>query len=92
MDKFKLAALKQPRNDAYTWTTHVGGRGQTQRSLTVAEVFQRIQSGREGIYVERPTGERVDVIVATSRFGNKYIKTTADGHEPKNLLSLPECP
>ena len=34
----------------------------------------------------------VSVIVATSRYGNKYLKTEADGEEPNNLLSLPECP
>ena len=31
-------------------------------------------------------------VVAVSRFGNKYIKTEADGDQPNNLLSLPECP
>ena len=37
-------------------------------------------------------GSSADVIVAVSRFGNKYIKTTSDGEMPNNLLSLPECP
>jgi hypothetical protein len=32
------------------------------------------------------------VIVAVSQWGNKYIKTTADGVHPNNLLALPECP
>jgi hypothetical protein len=36
-------------------------------------------------------GKSVDVIVATHN-NNKYIKTTADGLHPNNLLSLPECP
>ncbi len=30
--------------------------------------------------------------VETSRYGNKYLKTEADGEQPDNLLSLPECP
>lgn len=30
------------------------------------------------------------VIVAT-HFGRKYLKTTADGYAPDNLLNLPEC-
>lgn len=34
----------------------------------------------------------VKVIVAVSKYGNKYLKTEADGEEPNNLLSLPECP
>jgi hypothetical protein len=29
---------------------------------------------------------------AFSRFGNKYLKTEADGEQENNLLSLPECP
>ena len=32
-----------------------------------------------------------DVVVAVSRFGNKYLKTVADGDQPNNLLSLYEC-
>jgi hypothetical protein len=35
---------------------------------------------------------RVDVIVAVSAAGNKYLKTTADSEQPNNLLALPECP
>jgi hypothetical protein len=31
------------------------------------------------------------VIVAVHN-GHKYIKTKADGIQPDNLLSLPECP
>ena len=33
----------------------------------------------------------VNVIVATHN-GHKYLKTTNDGLQPNNLLSLPECP
>jgi len=29
-------------------------------------------------YIERPGGHRVDVVVATTVYGNKYLKTTAD--------------
>jgi hypothetical protein len=36
-------------------------------------------------------GVRADVIVAVHN-GRKYLKTTADGYRPDNLLSLPECP
>lgn len=40
----------------------------------------------------RPREDSVWVIVTTSRFGNNYLKTQADGDEPNNLLSPPECP
>ena len=36
-------------------------------------------------------GKRVGVIIATHQ-GREYLKTTADGYEPNNLLSLGECP
>jgi hypothetical protein len=32
-----------------------------------------------------------EVIIAT-HLGHKYLKTTADGVHPDNLLALPECP
>ena len=36
-------------------------------------------------------GHSVKLIVAKSNYGNKYVKTEADGEQPNNLLSLPEC-
>jgi hypothetical protein len=61
--------------------------------LTQADAIAAVEQNTYGeFYVERPIGDRVRVIVAVSRFGNKYIKTAADGDEPNNLLSLPECP
>ena len=37
-------------------------------------------------------GKQVNVVVATSQYGWKYLKTTTDGDQPDHLLSLPECP
>jgi hypothetical protein len=37
-------------------------------------------------------GVRADVIVAQRPNGRKYLKTTADGIEPNNLLALSRCP
>lgn len=37
-------------------------------------------------------GARAAVIVAKRPNGRKYLKTTADGIEPNNLLALPRCP
>jgi hypothetical protein len=55
------------------------------------QTIKEIEEGSYSYFVTRG-GRTVDVIVATSRYGNKYIKTTADGEQPDNLLSLPECP
>jgi hypothetical protein len=59
--------------------------------LTQQEAIVGIETGKYSFYVS-VQGKTVSVIVATSRYGNKYIKTTADGEHPNNLLSLPECP
>lgn len=54
------------------------------------QTIEKIESGECEFYVSEG-GHTVDVIVATHK-GNKYIKTTADGLHPDNLLALPECP
>lgn len=63
-----------------------GGRWKQSVDQTVREI-----ESREWEFFVTEDGRTVDVIVATHN-GNKYIKTTADGIQPDNLLSLPECP
>lgn len=63
-----------------------GGRWKQSVDQTVREI-----ESREWEFFVTEGGRTVDVIVATHN-GNKYIKTTADGIQPDNLLSLPECP
>ena len=58
--------------------------------ISQPEAIQGIESGKWNFFVTQ-AGMTVDVIVATHN-GNKYIKTKADGAQPDNLLSLPECP
>jgi hypothetical protein len=58
--------------------------------MSVQEAIQRIESHQDTFYVSKD-GLMVDVVVAVSRCGNKYIKTNPDGYAPNNLLSLPEC-
>jgi hypothetical protein len=83
---------KDPRLDPYRRITHVGGYATSQWKLTVAEAIQLIERREWRFFVERPRGDRVWVVVAVSKYGNKYLRTEADGDEPNNLLSLPECP
>jgi hypothetical protein len=63
----------------------------TRWKLTETKAIQDIQNGTYAFYVEQPAGHHVGVIVAT-RLGVQYLKTVADGEQPDNLLSLPECP
>ena len=59
--------------------------------LTHDKVISYIQDGTYVFYIEKPGGHRLDVIVATSAYGN-YLKTIADREQPDKLLSLPTCP
>jgi hypothetical protein len=85
---------KTDRYDPHDRIRNIGGRNPDRNrwKLTQAEAVEWIQSGKGAFYVERPTGDRVAVVVARSQYGNLYIKTEADGDQPNNLLSLPECP
>ena len=63
----------------------------TRWHLTQLEAIAGIESGKWRFFVS-VRGDSVWVIVATSQYGNKYLKTQSDGDQPNNLLSLPECP
>ncbi|HBZ43793.1 MAG TPA: DUF3892 domain-containing protein [Maritimibacter sp.] len=83
---------KQDRDNAWESITHVGGVNSDggRWKLSQQEAIKYLD-GEWNFWVE-VDGDRVWCEVATSRFGNKYIKTKADGDLPNNLLSLPECP
>jgi hypothetical protein len=84
---------KQDRPNPHERITHVGGYDGGAWKMTQAQAIAHIEAGSRKFWVKPPNfKESVWVVVAVSRFGNKYLKTAADGEGENNLLSLPECP
>jgi len=85
---------KSDRQNPHERILYVGGTNpdQTRWKLSQRDAISGIENGSYSFYVERPQRDRVEVVVAVSQYGNKYLKTVADGDQPNNLLSLPECP
>lgn len=82
---------KTDRDSAWERISHVGGYGRDRWKLTLDDAIGKIERGEWKFYVS-VNGDSVWVVVATSRYGKKYLKTVPDGDQPNNLLSLPECP
>jgi hypothetical protein len=83
---------KTDRPNPHERIRNIGGQtGGTRWKLSQQEAIDGIESGKWSFYVSA-AGKTVKVIVAIGRWGNKYLKTEADGEQPDNLLSLPECP
>lgn len=83
---------KRPsHHDAHTRIQGVGGVHGGQRWwMEEDKAIAAVENGTYDFFVE-VNGRYVDVIVAVHN-GRKYLKTTADGYAPNNLLNLPECP
>lgn len=78
---------KRDRTDPTDRITHVGGAGWKKTSEdAIRDIEYRIHT-----FHVRRGANRVEVDVAVSARGNKYLKTRPDNETSNNLLSLPEC-
>lgn len=83
---------KSNRSDPHLRISNIGGHNGDGSAwkLSESEAITGIENGKWAFFVERPIGHSVEVVIAT-RLGVEYLKTTADGEQPDNLLALPEC-
>jgi Protein of unknown function (DUF3892) len=85
---------KSDRTNPHERIKSIGGSNhdRTPWKLAETDAISGIEHSKWSFYVERPQGHVVEVVIARSPYGNKYLKTEADGEQPNNLLALPECP
>ena len=83
---------KNDRGSIHERITSIGGKNSDGSSwfLPLADAIKGIDDGKWSFYVS-VSGLSVWVIVAKTASGYRYLRTTADGEEPNNLMSLPEC-
>jgi hypothetical protein len=83
---------KSDRDNPYERILNIGGVDSDGNGWKISqeEAITRIESGASEFFVT-VLRQEVNIIVAVSQSGNKYIKTEADGEQPNNLLSLAEC-
>lgn len=67
-----------------------GGQGGGSWRLLIDDAIARIEDGTYQFWTNA-NGQVADVVVARRANGRKYLKTTADGVEPNNLLALQTC-
>jgi len=92
-DKHEVKCInKSNRMNPHERITNIGGvdGNGTNWKIPQESAIAGIESGKWSFFVNRG-GSIADVIVATSQYGHKYLKTKSDGEQPDNLLSLLEC-
>ena len=84
---------KTDRQSAHERIRSVGGQNGdgTPWKVSLDRAIAGIEEGKWQFWVS-VDGKSVGVEISESAAGNKYLKTRADGDQPNNLLSLPECP
>ena len=88
-----LCVVQRDRPSPHERITHVGGRtpdGAAWR-MTQQEAVDAIEGDVWSFFVTNE-GRELDVVVAVSRYGRKYLRTSGNAEGPGELLALPACP
>ncbi len=89
MAEYQVTCIRRDTGDLDRRIDRLGG---PEFNDTIDNVIRFIESGAHKFWTTAQ-GRSVWIVVdvhPTSR--RKYLRTTADGYPPNNLLSLPECP
>lgn len=82
---------KDDRYNPYERILALGGETNGENwKVSQKEAIAGIEAGKWEFFVQK-NYQVVKIVISTSPYGNKYLKTEPDGKEPNNLLSLPEC-
>lgn len=88
--RHEVTCITPDGSDADQRIDAIGGTGGGGWRMLIDEAIRRTESGELQFWTNGG-GRTADVIVAKRSNGRKYLKTTADGIEPNNLLALPTC-
>lgn len=80
---------KSDRHNPHERIRNIGGTESGGWKLTLDQAIAEIRKGNK--FWVHAGGKSVWVEIARHN-GHEYLKTEADGDQPNNLLSLPECP
>ena len=88
-----LCVIKPIGHDPHRYITYLGGLTQdgSRWRIRTEDAIIDIESGKYEFFIQMGR-QTVEVVVAKSPDGHKYLKTKSDGEKPDTLLSLPECP
>lgn len=90
---FQVTCHKPDDSDADRRLEGLGGPGGGGWYRDIDTLIDLIENHDEKFWTTTPQGESVWIIVQKHpKSGRKYLKTTADGVIPNNLLALPRCP
>jgi hypothetical protein len=91
MSRYRVACTEKREKHEHIVSLGCYGPGNSHHNFTEREVINRIDSGADTFYSERPDGHVAEIIVERM-FGEEFLKTKPDGERPNNLDWLPDCP